>query len=154
MKWNLIINYLLIQNVVQNISYLLFQNVNIFVDYFYFSSYRMKVSHWKVKVWASQRPRRKLVWKYEWILVPAAVYKRTRVCAHTHTHTKEAQHLEKAYELLTASSNQSINDECQHFGNIIAAKLRNYDMLWCAIQNDIVGIFLSVNRRILWTLSS
>jgi len=28
--------------------------------------------------------------------------------------------------------NQAMNDECQHFGNIIGAKSRNYnDMVWC-----------------------
>ena len=98
-------------------------------------------------------PRRKLVWKLEWIPVPAAVH---NACTHRHTHKhkKEAQYLEKASELLTACSNQSINDECQHFGNVIAAKLRNYDTLWCAIQNEIIGIFLSVTRGILWTSSS
>jgi len=34
----------------------------------------------------------------------------------------EDQRLEKAFELLTACSNQSMNDECQHFWNMIAAK--------------------------------
>jgi hypothetical protein len=37
----------------------------------------------------------------------------------------EVQRLEKAFELLTDFSNQTTNDECQHFGNMIAAKLRN-----------------------------
>jgi len=31
----------------------------------------------------------------------------------------ENQRLEKAFELLTACSNQTMNDECQHFGNLI-----------------------------------
>jgi len=39
----------------------------------------------------------------------------------------ENQRLEKAFELLTGCSNQTTKDECQHFGNMIAAKLR-YDM--------------------------
>jgi len=41
----------------------------------------------------------------------------------------EDQRLEKAFELLTACSNQSMNDECQRFGNMIAAKLWNYDTI-------------------------
>ena len=41
----------------------------------------------------------------------------------------EDQHHEKAFELLTACSNQTMNDECQHFGNMIAAKLRKYNEL-------------------------
>jgi len=55
----------------------------------------------------------------------------------------EDQRFEKAFELLTACSNQAINDECQHFGNMTAAKLRNYDMVRCVIQNEIMGIFLN-----------
>jgi hypothetical protein len=55
----------------------------------------------------------------------------------------EDQHLEKAFELLTACSNQAINDECQHFGNMITAKLRHYnDTVQCAIPNEVMGIFL------------
>jgi len=38
----------------------------------------------------------------------------------------EDQRLEKAFELLTACSNKTMN-ECQHFENMIAAKLRNYN---------------------------
>ena len=37
------------------------------------------------------------------------------------------QRLEKAFELLAACSNQTINDECQLFGNMRAAKLQNYN---------------------------
>lgn len=49
--------------------------------------------------------------------------------------------------MLTACSSQAINDERQHFGNVIAAKLRNYsDIVRCAIQNGIMGIFLNVER--------
>jgi hypothetical protein len=39
----------------------------------------------------------------------------------------EEQRLDKVFELLTASSSQVINDENQHIGNMIAAKLRNYN---------------------------
>jgi hypothetical protein len=59
----------------------------------------------------------------------------------------EDQRLEKAFELLTACSNQTMNDECQHFGNMIAAKLRNYnDTTRCVIQNEIMRVFLNANR--------
>jgi electron transfer flavoprotein alpha/beta subunit len=51
-----------------------------------------------------------------------------QLCARAHARTL-AQHLEKASELLTACSNQSIKNECQHLGNMIAAELRNYDLL-------------------------
>jgi len=47
----------------------------------------------------------------------------------------EDQRLEKAFELLTACSNQITNDECQHFGNMIAADLRNYnDTIRCVFK--------------------
>ena len=39
----------------------------------------------------------------------------------------EDQRLEKAFELLTACSNQTMSDECYHLGNMIATKLRNYN---------------------------
>jgi len=34
----------------------------------------------------------------------------------------EDQRLEKAFELLTVCSNQTMNDECQHFGNMTSSK--------------------------------
>ena len=58
----------------------------------------------------------------------------------------EDQCLEKAFELLTACSNQTMNDECQHFGNMIAAELQNYDTIRCVIQNEIMSVFLNANR--------
>ena len=58
----------------------------------------------------------------------------------------EDQCLEKAFELLTACSNQTMNNDCQHFGNMIAAKLRNYDTIQCIIQNEIMIVFLNANR--------
>ena len=59
----------------------------------------------------------------------------------------EDQRLEKAFELLTSCSNQTMNDECQHFGNIIAAKLRNYnEIVRCVIQSEIIKLFLNANR--------
>ena len=60
---------------------------------------------------------------------------------------KMEDRLEKAFQLLTACSNQTMNDECQYFGNMIAAKLRNYDdMIRCVIQKEIMSVFLNANR--------
>jgi len=38
-----------------------------------------------------------------------------------------------------------MNNECEHFGNMIATKLRNYnDTVQCVIQNEIImSIFLN-----------
>jgi len=59
----------------------------------------------------------------------------------------EDQRLEKAFELLTACSDQTMNDECQHFGNMIAANLRNYnETVRCVIQSDIMNVFLNAIR--------
>jgi len=59
----------------------------------------------------------------------------------------EDQRLEKAFELLTACSNQTMNDECQHFGNMIAAELKNYNETpRFVIQNEIMNVFLNANR--------
>ena len=61
----------------------------------------------------------------------------------------EDQRLEKAFELLTACSNQTTNDECQHFGNTIAAKLRNYnETVRCVIQNETMNVFLNANKEL------
>ena len=47
------------------------------------------------------------------------------------------------FELLTARSNQAINDECHHTGNT-STKLRTYsDSVGCATQNEIKGTFLN-----------
>jgi hypothetical protein len=58
----------------------------------------------------------------------------------------EDERLEKAFELLTVRSNQTMNHECQHFGNMIAANLRDYDTIQCVIQNEIMSVFLNANR--------
>jgi hypothetical protein len=59
----------------------------------------------------------------------------------------ENQRLEKAFELLTACSDQTMNDEFQHFGNMIATKLQTYDdTIRCVIQNEIMSVFLNANR--------
>jgi len=40
-----------------------------------------------------------------------------------------------------------MNDECQHFGNMIAAKLRNFShTVRFVIQNKIMIVFLNENR--------
>ena len=40
-------------------------------------------------------------------------------------------------------------DECQHFGNMIAAKLQNYnDTVRCVIQNEIMSVFVNANRGV------
>ena len=39
-----------------------------------------------------------------------------------------------------------MNDVCQHFGNMIVAKLRNYnDTIRCVIQNEVMSVFLNGN---------
>jgi len=59
----------------------------------------------------------------------------------------EDHRLAKAFKLLTAFSNQTMNDKCQHFGNMIAAKLRNCNhTVRCVIQNEIMSLFLNANR--------
>jgi len=59
----------------------------------------------------------------------------------------EDQRLEKTFELLTACSNQTMNDECQQFGNMIASKLRNYnETARCAIQSEIMNVFFNASR--------
>ena len=59
----------------------------------------------------------------------------------------EDHRLEKAFELLKACSNQTMEDECQHFGNMIAAKLWNYNnTVRCIIKNEIMSLFLNANR--------
>jgi hypothetical protein len=61
----------------------------------------------------------------------------------------EDQRLEKAFELSTACSNQTVNDEFQHFGGMRAAKLRNYnETVRCVIQNEIMNVFLNANREL------
>ncbi|XP_045123110.1 uncharacterized protein LOC123511361 isoform X2 [Portunus trituberculatus] len=55
------------------------------------------------------------------------------------------QRLDKAFEILTATANQ-VNDENQHFGNLVASKLRRYDdRVRSLIQNDILNVFVRAN---------
>ena len=40
-----------------------------------------------------------------------------------------------------------MNNECQHFGNMIATKLRNHDdTIRRIIRNEIMSVFLNANR--------
>jgi hypothetical protein len=107
-------------------------------------------------VQTSQRPKKVTCLKARVNSCPSSC---SKACAHpctwaqTDKHKRDVQNFEKAFELLTVCSKQAISDECQYFINMIAVKLRNYDTIWCAIQNEIMCIFLRVNRGILWILS-
>ncbi|XP_063223261.1 uncharacterized protein LOC134531480 [Bacillus rossius redtenbacheri] len=58
----------------------------------------------------------------------------------------EDARLDKAFHILSSTASQ-LNDECQHFGNLVASKLRQYNVdTRCTIENDIMGIFLRANR--------
>jgi len=86
-----------------------------------------------VKIWTSQNPR-------------TAARQKTLVnsCPRSQQRKAEDQRLEKVFELLTARSNQAINDECHHSRNTTTTKLRTYsDTVKCAIQNEIMGAFLN-----------
>jgi hypothetical protein len=61
--------------------------------------------------------------------------------------TTEDSRLDKAFELLTASVANSINDESQDFGNFVAKKLRKYSAkTQSLVQNAIMGIFLNAEN--------
>jgi len=99
----------------------------------------MKVRHQKVEIWTSQKPKKENHLKTRVNPCPRSNQGKKKK-------TTEDQRLEKAFELLTACSNQTMNDECQHFGNMIAAKLRNYnETVRCVIQNEIMNVFLNAN---------
>jgi hypothetical protein len=51
----------------------------------------------------------------------------------------EEQRLDTAFKILTASTNEK-NDECQHFGNLVACKLR---VLW---PSKTLGFVLKIIR--------
>ena len=79
----------------------------------------MKVRHQKAEIWTSQKPKKENNLKTRVnpcrseSLPPQPPRKKKKT---------EDQRLEKTFELLTACSNQTMNDECQHFGNMIAVK--------------------------------
>jgi len=77
----------------------------------------MKERHQKVEIWTSQKPKKETCLKM-----------RMNPCHRSRQENKKKtgdKHLEKAFELVTACSNQTMNNECQHFRNVMAAKLRN-----------------------------
>ncbi|RXG68728.1 hypothetical protein Avbf_01717 [Armadillidium vulgare] len=73
-------------------------------------------------------------------IVPTPVRKRRKL---------EEVRLDKPLQITTGSISPIRNDECQHFGNFIASKLRNYDDITrCAIQSEIMAIFVKANNGI------
>ena len=98
----------------------------------------MKVRHQKVEIWISQKPKKENHLKTRVNPCPPQPPRKKKT---------ENQCIEKAFELLTACSNQTMNDECQHFGNMIVVKLRKYnETVRCVIQNEIMNVFLNANR--------
>jgi hypothetical protein len=76
---------------------------------------------------SNRSTRRKLVWENDWIPAPTLPPKKMDT---------EEQRLEKVFELFTGFSNQALNDVCQRFGNMTAARLRNCNgTVSCALQN-------------------
>lgn len=60
--------------------------------------------------------------------------------------TKEDRRLDKAFEILETSS-QAIQDDCQHFGNLIAVKLRKFDEnVRTYLESDIMRLFINANK--------
>jgi len=99
----------------------------------------MKVRHQKVEIWTSQKPKKENHLKTRVNPCPPQPPREKK--------NTEDQRLEKAFELLAACSNQTINDDCHHFGNMLAAKLRNYnETVRCVIQTEIMNVFLNANR--------
>jgi hypothetical protein len=79
----------------------------------------MKERHQKVKIWTSQKPKKEACLKIASESLPLRPPRKKK--------KMEDQHLEKAFELLTSCSNQTMNNKGQCFGNMIATKLRNYN---------------------------
>jgi hypothetical protein len=97
----------------------------------------MKERPQKVEIRTSHKSKKETLLKTQVNPCPAATKKEKE---------DRGKCLDRAFELLTDRSNQALNDDCQHFGNVIAAKLRTYnDTLRCAIQNDIMRIFVNAN---------
>lgn len=80
--------------------------------------------------------------------------KRPHAPTSTSSHKKKRQtattdeRLDKAFEILTSTATNSMPlDDSYHFGNLVASKLRLYnDDIRCAIQSDILKIFLRAGR--------
>lgn len=68
--------------------------------------------------------------------------------------TIEDRRLDKEFEILQTNS-QTIQDDCQHFGNFVAAKLRKYsEDVRTNLENDIIGLFVKANRGLYNTSSA
>jgi hypothetical protein len=76
----------------------------------------MQGRHQKVETQTIQEPKKETRLKT-----------RVNSCPRSHKKKKktEDQRLEKGFELLMACSNKAMNDECQYFGYMIVAKLKN-----------------------------
>ncbi|XP_070156462.1 uncharacterized protein [Polyergus mexicanus] len=60
--------------------------------------------------------------------------------------TMEDKRLDKTFEILQTSS-QAIQDDCQHFGNLVAAKLRKFsENVRTNLESDIIELFVKANR--------
>jgi hypothetical protein len=94
----------------------------------------MKERNQMVKIWTGQKPKKE-----------ARLKTLVNPCLRSHQERRRRRKisgLKKAFELLTACSDRTVSEECQHFGNMIAAKLRNYnDTIRCVIQNEIMSVF-------------
>jgi len=98
----------------------------------------MKARHQKVEIWTSQKPKKENHLKTRLNPCPRSQQERKR-------RRKSASW--KSVWIINTCSNQTTNDECQHFGNMIAAKLMNYsETVRCVIQNEIMNVFLNANR--------
>lgn len=71
---------------------------------------------------------------------PASVISRKRKAI------TEDRRLDEVFEIHKTSS-QTISDECQHFGNLVAAKLRKFNEdVRTSLESDIMELFVKANR--------
>jgi hypothetical protein len=78
-----------------------------------------------VEIWTCYKPKKETTENGSEFLPPQPPRKKKET---------EDKRLERMFEILTACSDQALNDDCQHFGNMISAKLRNFnDMVQLAI---------------------
>jgi len=58
----------------------------------------------------------------------------------------EDRRLNKTFKILK-TNNQTIQDDCQHFGNLVAAKLRKFNEdVRTNLESDIMGLFVKANK--------
>jgi len=68
----------------------------------------------------------------------------------TRVNSYHRSHQDKKDDGRSVSSNQAMNDECQHFCNTTVSKLMNYnETVRFVIQSDIMGLFFNANRGFL-----